>query len=178
MNVDIRRPKIEDKDELHLFFSTVIVDTFEKEGIGHLTKDIDEEIETKKIYLESDYDSGGQSRYFLIATYGETIVGTIEYGRASSLICKSTNNAFCDLIEVGTVFVHPKYQGKGIGNLLLQSIYVALKNKDIKEFCLDSGYKNSQKIWKNKFGSPDFVLKDYWGEGLDHMIWKMNVTKF
>lgn len=49
MDVDIRRPKIEDKDELHRFFKDVIMDTFSKEGIAHLTKDIVEEIETKRV---------------------------------------------------------------------------------------------------------------------------------
>ncbi len=178
IKVEIRRPKIKDQEELHLFFRDVINDTFAKEGIGHLTNDIEEEIETKKSYLQNDYESDGQNQYFLIATYDETIVGTIEYGPASSLICKNTNDIFCDVVEVGTVFVHPNYQGNGIGNMLLQSIYITLKEKDIKEFCIDSGYKNAQKIWKNKFGSPDFVIKDYWGEGLDHMIWRVNVTKF
>lgn len=41
-----------------------------------------------------------------------------------------------------------------------------------KEFCLDSGYTNAQKVWKKKFGEPDYLLKDYWGEGFDHMIWR------
>ncbi|MEH7237464.1 GNAT family N-acetyltransferase [Bacillus sp. JJ1562] len=176
-NIEIRRPKVEDLEELHLFFRDVIMDTFEKEGIGHLTKDIDEEIETKKSYLQSDYESDGQNRYFLIATYGDIIVGTIEYGPVSSIICKSTNGALCDFVEVGTIFVHPDFQRKGIGNRLLQSLFAALINKNIEDICLDSGYKNAQKIWKNKFGNPDYVLKDYWGEGFDHMIWRVKVTK-
>lgn len=174
MDIDIRRPKIEDKDELHRFFRDVIIDTFAKEGIAHLTKDIDEEIEIKKSYLHSDYESGGKNRYFLLASHDSTIVGTVEYGPASRLICK-THHAYCDLVEIGTVFVHPNYQKKGIGTLLLQSILTILKDRKIEEFCLDSGYKNAQKYWKNKFGNPDIILKDYWGESFHHMIWKIKV---
>ncbi|MEK5442900.1 MULTISPECIES: GNAT family N-acetyltransferase [unclassified Fredinandcohnia] len=176
MDVDIRRPKIEDKDELHRFFKDVIMDTFSKEGIAHLTKDIVEEIETKKSYLQSDFTSAGKNRYFLLATYENTIVGTIEYGTVSRLICK-THHAYCDLVEVGTVFVHPNYQKQGIGTRLLQSIFTILRDRKIEEFCLDSGYKNAQKYWKNKFGKPDVILKDYWGKNFDHMIWKIQVPK-
>lgn len=176
MDIDIRRPKIEDKDELHHFFSDVIMDTFAKERIAYLTKDIDEEIETKKSYLHCYYESGGKNRYFLLATHDSTIVGTIEYGPASRLICK-THHAYSGLVEIGTVFVHPKYQRKGIGTLLLQSIFTILKDREIEEFCLDSGYKNAQKYWENKFGNPDVILKDYWGESFDHMIWRIKVSK-
>lgn len=52
-------------------------------------------------------------------------------------------------------------------------MYCVLRNKGIEEFCLDSGYTSAQKIWKKKFGEPDYLLKDFWGAGYDHMIWKI-----
>lgn len=30
-------------------------------------------------------------------------------------------------------------------------------------------------IWTKKFGEPSYVLKDYWGESSDHMIWKKSL---
>ncbi|CAH2715335.1 hypothetical protein BACCIP111895_02519 [Neobacillus rhizosphaerae] len=176
LKVEIRRPRIEDIKELNSFFRTVITDTFTKEGLGERLNDINDEIKVKEKYLESDIESNGEKRYFLIALNGDNIIGSIEYGPASDLISNCTNNAFKELIEVGKVFVHPDYQRNGIGNLLLNTMYFTLQNKDIKEFCLDSGYISAQKIWKKKFGDPNYLLKDYWDKGFDHMIWRIKVS--
>ncbi|MEE6449039.1 GNAT family N-acetyltransferase [Gottfriedia acidiceleris] len=176
MNIKIRRPRIEDMKELNHFFKIVITDTFTKEGISNQVESLNEEIETKSKYLENDFESKGEERYFLIALDNKKIIGSIEYGPASNLILNCTNYALKGLPEIGTVFVHPDYQKNGIGNLLLKNMYATLQNKGIEEFCLDSGYRNAQKIWKKKFGAPDYLLKDYWEEGSDHMIWKIKVS--
>ncbi|MBS4203067.1 GNAT family N-acetyltransferase [Lederbergia citrea] len=176
INVEIRRPTAENIKELHYFFRIVIKDTFSKEGIGNKLDDIEDEINDKKKYLESDFESNGEKRYFLIALDNDKIIGSIECGPASELICKCTNNAFNNLMEVGTVFVHPDYQRNGVGNLLLNTMYFTLQRKGIEEFCLDSGYVRAQKIWKKKFGDPDYLLKDYWGEGFDYMVWRIKVN--
>lgn len=168
-NVEIRRPRIGDYENLNQFFRIVITDTFAREGLA----EIENEIEDKKKYLKSDFDSNGENRYFLIALDDEKIIGSIEYGPASGLINKCTEGALKELIEVGTVFVRPDYQRQGVGNLLLNAMYLTLQNRCIKEFCIDSGYTNAQKIWMKKFGEPDYLLKDYWGEGYDHMIWRI-----
>lgn len=175
-NVEIRRPKNDDVKELHHFFSKVIHDTFIKEGIGDQLKDINDEIKVKEEYLQRDLDSNGEQCYFLIAIKEDKIVGSIEYGPASELIRSCTNNNFKELMEVGTVFVHPDFQRNGLGNMLLSVMYITLHEKGIEEFCLDSGYISAQKIWKKKFGEPDYLLKDYWGEGFDHMIWRVKVS--
>lgn len=176
LNVEIRRPRIEEIKELNQFFRTVIADTFFKEGIGEKWDDIYDEIKIKEKYLESDFESNGEKRYFLIALDGDKIIGSIECGPASELISNCTNNAFRELIEVGTVFVHPEYQGNGVGNLMLNAMYFTLQKKGVEQFCIDSGYKSAQKIWIKKFGEPDYLLKDYWGKGYDHMIWRIKVS--
>ncbi|WP_415783066.1 hypothetical protein [Brevibacillus invocatus] len=43
---------------------------------------------------------------------------------------------------------------------------------------MDSGYTRAQKIWQHKFGEPAYLLQDYWGEGVPHMIWRVNVNDF
>ncbi len=174
-NIEIRRPKIEDIEELNCFFKMLVANTFAREGLAYMLDEIEDEIKSKKRYLKSDLDSNGEDRYFLIALDGEKVIGTIEYGPASQLINDLTNSELKELFEVGTVFVHPDYQKRGIGNKLLNAIYVTLKSKGVEEFCLDSGYTNSQKIWKKKFGEPDYLIKDFWGEGFDHMIWRVKV---
>ncbi|GAA0339204.1 GNAT family N-acetyltransferase [Bacillus carboniphilus] len=173
----IRRPEQEDIPELHHFFRTVVTDTFMKEGIGDLKDDMEEEIQTKMNYLESDLKSNGKERFFLLAVLEEQIVGTIEYGPASNLIITCTNHALKDLNEVGTVFVHPEFQRMGIGNALLRGLSEVLLKNEIQEICLDSGYRRAQQIWIKKYGNPDYFLKDYWGEGFDHMIWRVKTTE-
>jgi GNAT superfamily N-acetyltransferase len=173
--VKVRRPKIEDEEELNRFFKIVITDTFAREGLAEMVKDINNEIEIKKKYLKDDFDSDGERRYFLIALDHDTIIGTIEYGAASELITNCTAGELKDMVEVGTVFVRPDYQRNGIGNFLLNEMMLTLQQKGISEFCLDSGYTNAQKIWKQKFGEPDFLLRDYWAEGYHHMIWRLKV---
>lgn len=109
-NVEIRRPEIKDIEKINELFRIVIIDTFAKEGIGHMLEDIDEEIETKRVYLERDFESHGEQRYFLIAVDGNHIIDSSEYGPVSELISKSTNATFKNLCEVGTVLVHPDYR--------------------------------------------------------------------
>ena len=175
-NVEIRRPKREDIKPLNEFFETVITDTFNKEGIGDKVDDTKDEIEIKKAYIEMDIKRIGEKRFFLVALNDGKIIGSIEYGPVSDLIRKCTNNAYIGLIEVGTVFVHPAFQRKGVGSLLLEEIYAVMRKKGIGEFCLDSGYKRAQMIWKKKYGDPDYLIKDYWGKGNDHMFWRVKVS--
>ena len=176
-NIEIRRPRVTDSDELYRFFQIMVKDTFAREGLADFEEMISEEIENKIHYLNLDLESNGEKRYFLLALDGEQIIGTIEYGPSSKLIYDCTDGALADLVEVGTVFVHPDRQGQGVGNLLLNAMYITLQSKGIDEFCLDSGYTNAQKIWKKKFGEPVYLLKDYWSEGYDHMIWRKRVSE-
>lgn len=176
--LEIRRPKMDDIKRLNQFFSIVITDTFMKEGIGDRLDDINAEIKIKEKYIKTDFESNGDLRYFLIALDGDKIIGSIEYGPASELIRDHIDDASEEMFEVGTVFVHPDYQQNGVGNLLLHSIYLTFQENGLEEFFLDSGYRNAQKIWIKKFGQPDYLLKDYWGEGFDHMIWRIKVRDY
>jgi hypothetical protein len=85
IDVKIRRPHPTDIPQINEFFKIVITDTFNKEGVWDLLDDLQAEIETKKKYLQSDLDSNGEKRYFLIALYDDQVIGTIEFGPASDL---------------------------------------------------------------------------------------------
>ena len=175
INIEISRPKYEDIQVINEFFELVIRDTFERNDIEDLVDTIAEEIEDKRRCLNQDIESDGKNRYFLIAKEDDKIVGSIEYGPSNELISSCTNGEVKELIEIGTVFVHPDYQEKGIGSRMLNLIFIELERNRIKEFCLDSGYKSAQKIWINKFGNPNYHLKNYWGEDADHMVWRISV---
>ena len=174
-NIEISRPNFEDIELINEFFKIVLRDTFERNEIANLVDLIVEEIEDKRRCLNQDIESDGKDRYFLIAKDDDKIVGSIEYGPSNELIVSCTNGKLKELPEIGTVFVHPDYQNKGIGSRMLNLIFMELKKNSIKEVCLDSGYKSAQKTWINKFGNPEYHLKDYWGEDSDHMVWRISV---
>lgn len=174
--IQICRPKMEEEDSINDFFKIVLQDTFDKNNILYLTETLDNEIRDKRRILRQDFESNGEARFFLIVKDVDKVVGSIEYGPSNELIKSCTNGELKEVIEIGTVFVHPEYQKQGLGNYLLQEIYRELQKKGIEEFCLDSGYKTAQIIWLKKFGSPTYHLRDYWEKGADHMIWKVSLA--
>ncbi|PTM58435.1 GNAT family N-acetyltransferase [Desmospora activa] len=174
-DIEIRRPDHGDLEALMQFFRIVVTDTFAKEGLAHLQDDIEQEIESKIQYLNQDLETSGEQRYFLIALIAGNVVGTIEYGPLNPLILQTAGEGIKEVMEIGTVFVHPDYQGRGIGSLLLNVIWLSLLSRGYREFCLDSGYTIAQKIWKKKFGEPDHLLQNYWGEEVHHMIWRRSI---
>lgn len=97
---------------------------------------MENEIETKKQYLKNGLDSNGKNRYFLIAVDKKCnkIIGTIEYGHAGELIDTCTNGALKGMYEIGTVFVLPDYQRRGIGTLLLNAMFLTFLGKGFKNF--------------------------------------------
>ncbi|WP_425590039.1 N-acetyltransferase family protein [Fictibacillus sp. S7] len=173
----IRRPEKADQEELNQLFITVIKHTFKKEGISHLTEEMEEEMIQKKDFLQRDFTRNGEEYYFLIAVdvREKKMIGTISYGPANALIINCTNRALKDWLEIGTVYVHPDYQKQGVGTALLNHLFADMKGKGINQFCLDSGYKQAQMVWRKKLGEPKYVMKDYWGEGSHHMIWAENI---
>lgn len=174
-NLEITRPQVEDTEAINEFFRTILTDTFEKNDISKLKDLLEEEIECKKDYLQQDLKSGGRDRYFLIAKDEGRVISTIEYGHPNEVIMDCTKGEYKDIVEIGTVFVHPQYQNKGIGSMMLKLMFDELRNQGMNEFCLDSGYKKAQVTWTKKFGTPAYTLKDFWGEGADHMIWRVNI---
>lgn len=76
----IERPKLNDRELIKNLIKVVLVDTWTKNGLGHLTEEIEKEIQMKWSFLEQDFDSNGIDRTFLIAKMDGQVVGTIEYG--------------------------------------------------------------------------------------------------
>lgn len=174
-SVKISRPTYDDIEIINEYFKVVLIDTFRRNEILDLTDLLAEEIEEKRKCLNQDFETEGRDRFFLIGKDDDKIVASIEYGPSNELIDTCTKGELKDLVEIGTVFVHPDYQAEGIGSRMLKEIFIEMKRKGIEEFCFDSGYKSAQKIWEHKFGKPEYHLKDYWGEGADHMVWRLKV---
>lgn len=174
--VRIRRPEVSDLNELNIFFEIMIKDTFSKNGFGDELEGIKRELDDKIKYISEDFNTKGKERFFLIACCNDEIVGTIAAGPCSELIRGGTNGELSDVLEIGTVFVKPEFQFKGIGNLLLNAMYLALIGRGVEAVSIDSGYPSAQTIWLKKYGEPNYVMKDQWGEGYDHMIWYMQIA--
>lgn len=172
-NVEIRRPTTDDTEALHRFFQMMVRDTFAKENLLQYTEEIESEIENKIQYLDDDLRSNGTDRYFLLAVRDGIIIGTIEYGPPNNLIRELTQGALSHLPEIGTVFVHPSYRQQGVGSLLVNVMMLTLLSRGVEEFCLDCGYGSAQQVWMRKFGEPQYWLRDWWGQGQDHMIWAL-----
>lgn len=175
LDIVISRAKIEDRELINDFFRIVLIDTFNKNEISELVDTLNDEIEDKRRCLDLDFESAGKDRCFLIAKDKNMVIGTAEYGASNDLISSCTNGELKEMKEIGTVFVHPDYQSKGIGSRLLVSILLEMKKEGIEEFCMDSGYKIAQRIWIKKLGNPQYHLKNYWGKDLDHMIWRKKI---
>lgn len=176
-DIKIRRPELEDRKELQELFRVVVEDTFKKEGFEDLKDQIESIVTEKNRYLEEDYESSGEDRFFLLAEIQGKIVGTIESGPASKLLVDCTKGEHEKSIEIGTAFIIPESQGKGIGSLLLKSMCIELVNNNINEVCVESGYKRAGKVWRKIFGKPTYIIKDYWTEGYDHLIWCNKLEK-
>lgn len=173
--VEVRRPMPEDVEKLHRFFKEVLWDTYTKENLAHRVEDLERTIDEKKAFLEEDMASKGEKRYFLIAIDGDSIIGTAEYGPTGRTVMDCTKGELESIIEVGTIYVHPAYQGRGIGTLMLNMLCINLLGRGVKEFCIDSEFKNAQRVWKKKFGEPSYTIKDYWDKGHDHMVWRKRI---
>lgn len=174
----IYKPTKEDVKSVFEVFEASITDAFEKEGIGDLTEDISYEIEDKKTLFTKSMETKDSDIHFLVAKMGEKVIGTISFGPCGNDIKKYTNNQLHSIGELGSLYICPKYQGKGIGSALIQSMMKHLQSLGIEEFCFDSGYKRAQEKWTRKFGEPYIILKDYWGKDFDHMVWLCKVKDF
>ena len=175
-NITISKPLLKDIPILEDFFKFILTDTFEKNGYLDLTELRDSEIELKKEMLRQSLERETSAHFFLVAKSEDgTLVGTISVGPANEDIVECTNSAYKDFLEIGSLFIHPAYQKQGIASGLIKEVEKLLLHEGIKSYCLDSGYQLAQKTWLQKFGKPQFLIKDHWGEGADHMIWKVDI---
>lgn len=173
----VRRPRREEVDLIDAFFETVIEHTFRVNGLDDLSELKSEEIDDKKVKIRQDIATSGKERFFLLAEYQGQIIGTIEHGLSSDLLRRCTNHELSAVPEIGTVFVYPEYQRQGVASLLLRALFQELRRTNVEEVCLDSGYKEAQKIWVHIFGEPAYFLRDFWSQGNHHMVWKVKVEE-
>ena len=157
-------------------FSLSISGAFQEDGVDDPIG-IKSEVENQMESLEQGFTAKTEKPFYLIARAGDKIIGTIAYKEASQLISENCEIDLKGIPEIVSVYIHPDFQGKGVGSLLFNQILVCLLHKNIGQFCLDSGYKRAQIFWTTKLGTPTINLKDYWGKDGDHLIWIRNLNE-
>ena len=98
-------------------------------------------------------------RPFLVAKLNGQVVGTISFGPCGDDVRSCTNNELAEVGELGSIYVLPELQGKGVGSALIAAMANRLHKSGIEQFCLDCGLKAAQEKWKRKFGASLHVAK-------------------
>ncbi len=172
VRLTISRPSRNDIPQLYQLFEATIRDTFEKEGIAEaLHGDLDDEIAGLKATLQRDFDSDGRQEYFLVALLADRIVGTVATGPSGRFMQRHIDADFAITPEVKCLYVHPQFQGSGIGGRLFDTMLEHLRATGVKQYCFDSGYRQAQRCWTRKVGAATVVLENHWGPGSPHMFW-------
>ncbi|WP_227396177.1 GNAT family N-acetyltransferase [Jeotgalibacillus aurantiacus] len=166
--------KIETMKYIHLeqtdqLFSECLRDLLNREGLRHDQQLFDEEVGRLK-RMARDSLEGEQIRFFA-AFDGDSVVGTVALFEPGELMkCGLTPEP--GRLEVGCVYIHPDHQRQGVAQSLLAFAEEELLRLGHDFYYLDAGFKSSQQYWVSRFGNADVLLRDHWGQGAHHMIWK------
>ena len=163
-------PKIVD------LFTDSITNTFMINGIKDLAElqyEINEKSERVRNYIESKNDD----EFFIITELHNHIVGIAGIFPVSDMIIKNYPTLSKKDIEIGSVYINPKFQRQGITKILLEMLLNRLLEKKIETFYLDCGYPTSQVYWKRVFGNPVKTFPNYFGKGESYMIWRIDTAE-
>ena len=171
IRIDFSAATIDDKAEIFNLFEFVIRDNFYRDQIDQTMHDFMlEEIENQKNSFSASFIQQNDNRYFKL-TIDQTICGVIAYGKAGELITDHLPIPF-DMPEIKSVMILPDYHHQGLGTFLFDHLIEIIKAQGYNGYCLDCGYRCSQGFWIKKLSEPALCLKDFWGEGYNHLIWK------
>lgn len=166
----IRPVLASDIDDLTVLFEQVIPHTYEKEGVGHLKDFIEEEIQSKKDMVRRSV-SNEENYHFFLATFNDEVIACVSLTPANDIVVEALEVDIDHVLEIGSLFVKPNWQGARIGKALLNESLEALEKLNHTHYVLDSGYQHAQVVWQHLLGAPSKTLPDYWDKGVDHMIW-------
>lgn len=174
--MSIERLSEENMTQAKVFIKEMVVSTFEENELGHMTALIQEEVDSKIRMLHQDASTNGEEVFFLFAKRRGQIVASISLAAVNPLIISCTHDLYQNKLEVGSVFVRPDLQNKGIARFMMTLIQEELHRRGHSDFCFDSGYPIAQKIWTKLYGQPAYIEEDFWGKGSPHMIWHLSVS--
>ncbi len=171
----IVEPGLSDRPGILHVLERSIEDAFAQETLEHRDDEIRDLVGEKAAMYDESLADGGHGIRFLAAKQGQQVIGVISYGPCGTAVRECTGEALAGIGELGTLYVLPEYQNQGIGSALIQALLQQLAREGVEQFCLDGGFKGSQKRWLCKFGAPYVTVPDYWGPGADSMVWLCRV---
>ncbi len=176
MTYTISQPDQTDSKEIIDLFEKSFSAALQEEGIEIKNNpEITEAISELNTLLKTYFEEKNNEMIFLVAKGEDKIIG-MAVAKEPNNIIKENYNTKEGIPEVGYFYVLPNFQNQGIGKMLYNNLLDKLREKNIKEFYLDSGFSKSQKIWTHLLGEPSKILKDHWGKGINHLIWHKKIT--
>ena len=131
----IVKPTNKDLESGYDLFQRTVRDAFEQEGLGDLEAEIAAEIECKQTLLRCALENPEPDVHFLVAKIDDTVIGTVSYGPCGKDIRRCTKNQLKEIGEVGSLYVLPEYQGRGVGSALIEAMIRYLHELGLV-FCL------------------------------------------
>lgn len=162
------QPKLEDKVSLKSHYASVIAHTFMVDGIDD-PEDLQTEIETKYGYIDCYYR--GADTHFIVAKDGKRIIGGVAIYRPNQDVHQLMDGNLDHLYEMGSLYIHPDYQGQGIGSVLIKEMQDYMRAHGATSYCFDAAYTLAIDTWTKRFGTANYIFENYWGEGEPHHIW-------
>src|SRR5690554_3667001 len=137
----VERPVPDDLDSAYRVFEESIALAFEEEGISH---DAPAEIEYKQQLIRSSVLEDTYDFVFFVAKLGDAVIGTISYGFCGDDIRRCLGEELEDLGELGSIYVLPGFQGRGVASALIAAMLEYLQSRGVRRFYLDCGLKAAQ----------------------------------
>ncbi len=82
--------------------------------------------------------------------------------------------------EINNAYVASNSRGLGIGGMLVARLESVSRQQGITELIINSGpryKKTGWDFWRSVYGSPIAQAEDYYGPGLDALVWRKNLGK-
>lgn len=135
-----------------------------------------DEVEGDMATLRESLNQGSAKHMFVAQTREGRVIGMMglsEVPKQVILQFAQTDNP-CELI---VAYIHPDFAGgKGVGTALINAAQDLARSKGKKEILLESGPRHTYTGYPFYDKQPGFkrvgVIKDYYGEGADTVVWQ------
>lgn len=172
MNLHLETLTLPDVKAAKTLIKLVVTDSFVKQGVDIVARQtvLHEQINL----VQTKFDHFSKEHYhFLVAKSDNQLIGTIGFGPINEPLKLALSQLALPntaMTEIVSVYIHPDFQGKGVGSALLQAIFEQARQRDYQSFGLSTGYLQAKAFWSAKLGNPNVCLHKYFGNA-DCWVW-------